>query len=63
MEMNPYTRGNQWQNKAEDWKVTWKRMVEITAARQTIEKRIKKENEDNLRDLWDTKHLHERDPS
>ena len=28
-------------------------MVEITAARQNIEKRMKK-NEDNLRDLWDT---------
>ena len=38
-----YTRRNQWQNKAKDWKGNLEeRMVEITAARQTIEKRIKK---------------------
>ena len=29
------------------------RMVEITAIEQNIEKRMKKKNEDNLRDLWD----------
>ena len=28
-------------------------MVEITATQQTIEKTIKKKNEDRLRDLWD----------
>ena len=49
-----YTRRNQWQNKAEDWKGNLEeRMVEITAARQNMEKRMKKKNEDNLRDLWD----------
>ena len=29
------------------------RMVKITAAKQNIEKRMKKKNEDSLRDLWD----------
>ena len=37
-----YTRRNQWQNKAEDWKGNLEeRMVEITATEQNIEKRIK----------------------
>ena len=29
------------------------RMVKVTAAEQNIDKRIKKKNEDRLRDLWD----------
>ena len=29
-------------------------MVEITTTEQNIEKRIKKKNEDSLRDLWDS---------
>ena len=29
------------------------RMVKVTAAEQNIDKRIKKKNEDSLRDLWD----------
>ena len=31
------------------------RMVEITATKQNIEKRMKR-NEDSLRELWDIKH-------
>ena len=30
------------------------RMVEITTTEQNIEKRMKKKNEDSLRDLWDS---------
>ena len=34
------------------------RMVEITTSKQNIKNRLKKKNEDNLRDLWDkTKHM------
>ena len=35
-------------------------IVEITAAEQIIEKRMKKKNEDRLRDLWDIKHTNSR---
>ena len=34
--------------------------MEITAAEQIIEKRMKKKNEDSLRDLWDIKHTNSR---
>ena len=39
---------------AEESTSTWEeRMVEITATKQIIDKRMKKKNEDSLRDLWD----------
>ena len=39
---------------AEEWKGDLEdRMMEITATEQKIEIRMKKKNEDNLRDLWD----------
>ena len=40
------TEGEEWKSDLED------KMVEITAAEQTKEKRMKR-NEDSLRDLWD----------
>ena len=40
------TEAEEWINDLED------RIVEITAAEQNIEKRMKR-NEDSLRDLWD----------
>ena len=40
------TEAEEWINDLED------RIVEITAAEQNIEKRLKR-NEDSLRDLWD----------
>ena len=39
---------------AEESTSTWEeRLVEITATKQIIDKRMKKKNEDSLRDLWD----------
>ena len=43
---NRITEAEEWMNDLED------RMVEITAAKQNIEKWLRK-NEDSLRDLWD----------
>ena len=48
---NRITEAEAWINDLED------RMVEITAIKQNIDKRMKR-NEDSLRDLWDNiKHI------
>ena len=60
MEMNNTREGiNSRITKAEEWiNDLGGRMVEITTSKQNIKNRLKKKNEDNLRDLWDkTKHM------